>query len=41
MAVSWIVILGVYSINTFDLFGDEWEEKLWARKSDDTIGNDE
>ena len=41
MAVSWIVILGVYSINTFDLFGDEWKEKLWARKLDDTIGNDE
>ena len=29
MAVSWVVIIGVYSINTFDLFGDEWKGKLW------------
>ena len=40
MAVSWVVIVGVYSINTFDLFGDEWKEKLWARKFDDSIDND-
>ena len=40
MAVSWVVIVGVYSINTFDLFGDEWKGKLWARKYDDSIDND-
>ncbi len=33
MAVSWAVIIGVYAINTFDLFGDEWKSKIWARKS--------
>jgi len=40
MAVSWVVIIGVYSINTFDLFGDEWKRKLWARKFEDNIRND-
>ncbi len=33
MAASWAVIIGVYAINTFDLFGDEWKSKIWARKS--------
>ncbi|MCH8248087.1 MAG: helix-turn-helix transcriptional regulator [Proteobacteria bacterium] len=33
MAVSWTVIIGVYALNTFDLFGDEWKSKIWARKS--------
>ncbi len=33
MAVSWAVIIGVYALNTFDLFGDEWKNKIWARKS--------
>ena len=33
MAVSWAVIIGVYTLNTFDLFGDEWKSKIWARKS--------
>lgn len=33
MAVSWILIIGVYSMNTFDLFGDEWKDKMWARKT--------
>ena len=33
MAVSWAVIIGVYALNTFDLFGDEWKSKIWARKS--------
>ena len=33
MAVSWAVIIGVYTMNTFDLFGDEWKSKIWARKS--------
>lgn len=33
MAVSWTVIIGVYALNTFDLLGDEWKSKIWARKS--------
>ena len=33
MAVSWAVIIGVYALNTFDLLGDEWKSKIWARKS--------
>ena len=33
MTVSWIVIIGVYSMNTFDLFGDEWKDKIWEKKS--------
>ena len=32
MAVSWAVIIGVYALNTFDLFGDEWKRRIWARK---------
>ena len=32
MAVSWVVIIGVYSMNTFDLFGEEWKRKLLAKK---------
>ena len=35
MAVSWAVIIGVYALNTFDFFGDEWKRKIWARKSRD------
>ena len=34
-AVSWAVIIGVYALNTFDLFGDDWKRKIWARKSQD------
>ena len=33
MAVSWIVIIGVYSMNTFDLFGDEWKDEIWKKKT--------
>ena len=33
MAVSWAVIIGVYALNTFDRFGDEWKSKIWVRKS--------
>ena len=33
MAVSWVVIIGVYAMNTFDLFGDAWKSKIWARKN--------
>ncbi len=40
MAISWAVIVGVYLLNTFDLFGDEWKEKLWAKKFGDDIGKD-
>jgi len=40
MAVSWGVIIGVYAMNTFDLFGDDWKRKLWARKINDSNGND-
>ena len=31
-AVSWAVIIGVYALNTFDLFGDEWKRKMWSKK---------
>jgi len=40
MAVSWGVTIGVYAMNTFDLFGDDWKRKLWARKFSDSNGND-
>ena len=33
MALSWAVIIGVYALNAFDLFGDEWKSKIWARKT--------
>jgi transcriptional regulator with XRE-family HTH domain len=36
MAVSWGVIIGVYALNTFDLFGDDWKRKLLARKFGDS-----
>ena len=39
LAVSWCVIIGVYSINAFDLFGDDWKRKLWAGKFGDSNGN--
>ena len=35
MAVSWAVIIGVYALNTFDFFGDEWKRKIWDKKSRD------
>jgi transcriptional regulator with XRE-family HTH domain len=28
LALSWVVILGIYSLNVFDFFGDEWKRKL-------------
>lgn len=40
MAASWGVVIGVYAMNTFDLFGDDWKRKLWARKFSDSNGND-
>lgn len=39
MAVSWTVIIGVYALNTFDLFGDEWKSKMWSRKMQRTSSN--
>jgi transcriptional regulator with XRE-family HTH domain len=32
MVLSWGVILGIYSLNVFDLFGDEWKRKLIKNK---------
>ena len=30
--LSWGVILGVYSLNVFDFFGDEWKRKLIKKR---------
>jgi len=30
--LSWGVILGVYSLNVFDFFGDEWKRKMIKNK---------
>ena len=30
--LSWGVLLGVYSLNVFDFFGDEWKRKLIKNK---------
>lgn len=32
MLLSWAVLLGVYSLNAFDLFGEEWKNKMIAKK---------
>jgi transcriptional regulator with XRE-family HTH domain len=32
MLFSWVVMLGIYSLNTFDLFGEEWKKKMIAKK---------
>ena len=32
MVLSWGVILGIYSLNVFDLFGEEWKRKLIKNK---------
>ena len=29
---SWAVIIGIYSLNTFDFFGDEWKRKIINKK---------
>jgi transcriptional regulator with XRE-family HTH domain len=26
--LSWVVILGIYSLNVFDFFGEEWKRKM-------------
>ncbi len=30
--LSWGVILGIYSLNVFDLFGEEWKRKMINKK---------
>jgi len=32
LALSWIVLLGIYSLNVFNFFGDEWKRKLIEKK---------
>ena len=32
IALSWSVIIGIYFINTFDFFGEEWKNKLINKK---------
>ena len=32
LLLSWAVIIGIYSLNIFDLFGDEWKRKLIDNK---------
>jgi transcriptional regulator with XRE-family HTH domain len=32
MLLSWGVLLGIYSLNVFDFFGDEWKRKLIKNK---------
>lgn len=32
MVVSWAVLIGIYSLNVFDLFGDDWKKKLIKNK---------
>ena len=32
MMISWLVLLGIYSLNVFDFFGDEWKIKLIKNK---------
>jgi len=32
MMISWLVLLGIYSLNVFDFFGDEWKRKLIKKK---------
>ena len=30
--LSWIVIIGIYSLNVFDFLGDDWKQKLINKK---------
>ena len=32
MLLSWAVLIGIYSLNVFDFFGDEWKRKLIKNK---------
>lgn len=29
---SWLVVLGIYSLNVFDFFGEEWKRKIISNK---------
>jgi len=29
---SWAILIGIYSLNNFDLFGEEWKRKLISKK---------
>jgi len=32
LLLSWAVILGIYSLNVFDFFGDDWKQKIIKKK---------
>jgi transcriptional regulator with XRE-family HTH domain len=32
LLLSWVVILGVYSLNVFDFFGDDWKHKIIKKR---------
>ncbi|HCY97270.1 helix-turn-helix domain-containing protein [uncultured Polaribacter sp.] len=32
LLLSWIVIIGIYTLNVFDFFGEEWKQKLIQKK---------
>ena len=32
MVITWVVILGAYSLNSFDFFGEEWKRKMIEKK---------
>ena len=32
MLLSWAVLLGIYSLNVFDFFGEEWKRKMINKK---------
>jgi len=32
MLLSWAVLIGIYSLNVFDFFGDEWKRKMIQKR---------
>ncbi len=32
--LSWAIIIGIYSLNVFDFFGEEWKDRLIRKKFD-------
>jgi transcriptional regulator with XRE-family HTH domain len=32
LLLSWVVIIGIYSLNVFDFFGNEWKQRLIQKK---------
>ena len=32
LLLSWTVIIGIYSLNVFDFFGDEWKQKIIKKR---------